>query len=131
MPTEIERWRLRSGSAHCDRELASREEEDEEEEEKKKKTPLLKSNNPHLAGGEIAMRIRQAGCKETADWRGDTTFHIPMSLQKSRLVPSAQRAVIHRPLAQNSLVCSPAYSRPESCLIRCGWGLSVIEAMIQ
>eukprot|EP00435_Cladocopium_sp_Y103_P029538 s2552_g7.t1 len=63
--TAIWSSRLRFGSAHCDLELADEvrqcslrsaagEEEDEEEEKEKKKEngALIKSNNPHLAGGE-------------------------------------------------------------------------------
>ena len=38
---------LRPDDAHCDRELARREKEDEDEEEEK--TLLIKSHNPHLA----------------------------------------------------------------------------------
>ena len=55
MPTAIRSWRLRSGDAHCDQELARRGEDEEKKEEKKKeneKQPPIKSSNPHLAGGE-------------------------------------------------------------------------------
>ena len=45
---------MRSSSAHCDQELARRRGAEEEEKKKKKKArrAILKSNNPHLAGGE-------------------------------------------------------------------------------
>ena len=72
MPTGIWSSRLRSGSAHCDLELPlgsgargggpavptgiCEEEEAEEVEEadagRRRRTALIKSNNPHLAGGE-------------------------------------------------------------------------------
>ena len=47
-------WQLRSSSAHCDQELARRRGAEEKEKKKKKKArrAILKSNNPHLAGGE-------------------------------------------------------------------------------
>ena len=55
--TGIGSWELRSSSAHCDQELARRWGAEEEKEEKKKKArrAILKSNNPHLAGGEICL----------------------------------------------------------------------------
>ena len=53
MPTAIWKSRLRSGSAHwdldCEEEAAGEEAEAEEEG----RTALIKSHNPHLAGGEI------------------------------------------------------------------------------
>ena len=51
MPTAIKSRQLRSGRAHCDREL-SRREEDEDENEEEEETPLIKSDNPHLAAEE-------------------------------------------------------------------------------
>ena len=81
---EVQRCSLRSASgAHCDPELAKRideklgeedwrhtwqcrlarhlakrigEEEDEEKEEEEKQTALIKSGNPHLAGGELKTK---------------------------------------------------------------------------
>ena len=35
------------------------EEEDEEEEEEEEKTPLIKANNPHLAGEEYILIIAE------------------------------------------------------------------------
>ena len=58
VPTKIWHSQLRSGSAHCDLELARRRRKEEEKEKKDKKkkkkkaVALIKSNNPHLAGGE-------------------------------------------------------------------------------
>ena len=62
---------MRSGDAHCDLELTvevrhcplqrkageddgeeKAEDEDEEEEDEEDRTALIKSNNPHLTGGE-------------------------------------------------------------------------------
>ena len=50
---------MRSGDAHCDRELAvavelvRREEEEKKMEKKEKeKQPLIESDNPHLASGK-------------------------------------------------------------------------------
>ena len=52
-PTAIGCFRLRSGPTHCDSELARREEQEEKKEEmEEEKQHLIKSNNPHLAGGE-------------------------------------------------------------------------------
>ena len=48
-------WQLRSSSAHCDEELARRrggEEEKKKRKEEQARRAILKSNNPHLAGGE-------------------------------------------------------------------------------
>ena len=58
MLTAIGPWRLRSSSAHCDPELAKRigEKVGEEDwrggEEGGGRAALIKSSNPHLAGGE-------------------------------------------------------------------------------
>ena len=49
VPTELGSWRLRSGTAPCDRELARREEDEDEDE---KRTPLM-----NLAGGEKPWHI--------------------------------------------------------------------------
>ena len=53
MPTAIFHLQLRSGSAHCDLPLAVlvAGEKEEEKEERRRRT-LIKSNNPHLEGGE-------------------------------------------------------------------------------
>ena len=62
MPIAIANWQLRPGDAHCDREVAvgapgcplgsrAGKEEDEEEEEEEDQ-PLIKSDDPHLAGAE-------------------------------------------------------------------------------
>ena len=51
MPAAIKSCQLRSGGAHWDRELARKEEEEEEDDEAEK-TLLIKSSNPHLAGGK-------------------------------------------------------------------------------
>ena len=78
MLTAIGPWRLRSSGAHCDPELVKRigeilcdcetlgeedrrdtlaksigEEEETKEKKEEKQTALMKSSNPHLAGGEI------------------------------------------------------------------------------
>ena len=55
MPTEIKSCQLRYCVFHClARRGEEKEEEDEEdeEEEEEEKTHLIKSNKPHLAGGE-------------------------------------------------------------------------------
>ena len=49
---------MRSGSSHCDLQLSTMkheeyEEEEEEDEETRARVTLIKSSNPHLAGGEI------------------------------------------------------------------------------
>ena len=43
MPTSIINWQLRSGDAHCDRELARRDQDEEEKdkEKEKEKQPLI------------------------------------------------------------------------------------------
>ena len=51
-PTAIGCFRLRSGPTHCDHELARREEHEEKKKMEEEKQHLIKSNNPHLAGGE-------------------------------------------------------------------------------
>ena len=81
MHTAIRPWRMRSSGAHAirpwrmrsavhtapgpwrticrlARHLAKRigEEEDEEKEEEEKQTALIKSGNPHLAGGELKTK---------------------------------------------------------------------------
>ena len=56
--TDLTGSRLRS--AHHTDHTSSQEETEEEEEEKKKKKDeprTLKSNNPHLTGGEIRRRV--------------------------------------------------------------------------
>ena len=45
-------WRLRSSSAHCDQELGGEEEKKKKRKEEEARRVILKSNNPHLAGGE-------------------------------------------------------------------------------
>ena len=56
MPTAIGSWRLSSAmpaairSRHEDEKMEEEEKEDKEEEQ-----PLIKSNNPHLAGKEITV----------------------------------------------------------------------------
>ena len=54
MPTGIWSSRWRSGCAHWDLDCEEEEDEEEEEaeEEEENRTALIKSNNPHLAGGE-------------------------------------------------------------------------------
>ena len=65
MPTGIWNSRLRSGVAHCDLQLAKMKHEEYEEEEaggggsrrrrrrrRRARVTLIKSSNPHLAGGE-------------------------------------------------------------------------------
>ena len=60
---------MRSGSSHCDLQLATMkheeyEEEEEEEEKEEEETPprvaLIKSSNPHLAGGETHSQLHKA-----------------------------------------------------------------------
>ena len=54
--TALGAWRLRSSGAHCIPKLAKRigeeEREKEEKEEEEDQLALIKSSNPHLAGGE-------------------------------------------------------------------------------
>ena len=72
-PTDIGSWQLRSSSAHCDQELARRRGGEEEKEKAaeeggggrrrrkaRRKAPraILKSNNPHRAGGENLGAVR-------------------------------------------------------------------------
>ena len=55
MPNAIVNWQLELAVEvrRCTlRSRAGKEEEDKEKKEKEEKQPLIKSNNPHLAGGE-------------------------------------------------------------------------------
>ena len=70
VPTQIGSRQWRPSSAHCARKLAKRlakswqggsgrgsggrgvEEKEEDEERRRRRTTVIKSNNPHLAGGE-------------------------------------------------------------------------------
>ena len=56
MPTGIWSSRWRSGCAHwdldCEEETAGEEAEEAERRRRRRRTALIKSNNPHLAGGE-------------------------------------------------------------------------------
>ena len=84
MPTQIGSRQLRSSSAHCARKLAEEigdelarrkwtwkvdadmveEKLEEEEEEEGGRTALIKSNNPHLAGGEKLKCSPASGAKD-------------------------------------------------------------------
>ena len=50
--TKLTGSRLRSGTEHWTHRIAVGDEENEEKEKKKEKTTNIKSNNPHLTGGE-------------------------------------------------------------------------------
>ena len=49
-PTAIESWQLRSAEAHCNQELA--DEVRRGKRRRRSRASDIKSNNPHLAGGE-------------------------------------------------------------------------------
>ena len=52
-PTAIESWQLRSGEAHCDQELA----DEVRRGGRRSRASDIKSNNPHLAGGEQSLDL--------------------------------------------------------------------------
>ena len=67
MPTLIESWQLGSDSAHCDQEPEKKHGEEEAwRMEEDGEGSYIKSNNPHLAGGENLTWFRDVpGMVET------------------------------------------------------------------
>ena len=77
MPTAIRSWQLRSSSAHCDQKLAKRIGEKLGDEDwrgswrrglarrrkrrRRRRTAVIKSNNPHLRGGEKSLSFCALG----------------------------------------------------------------------
>ena len=63
--TAIKRWQWRSGDDHCNQELADevgrgrrrRKEEGERRRRRRSRASDIKSNNPHLAGGELSNML--------------------------------------------------------------------------
>ena len=103
MLTAIRPWQLRSSSAHGARTFAvevqqclakrigetlGEEDEQEEEEEEEEQTALIKSKNPHLAGGE----------KQTFPFKKQTFFKAGVFFLKPHLKSCKKRSTKSTPL---------------------------------
>ena len=58
MPNAIVNWQLELAAEVRRCPLLSRAGKEEEQKEEEEKQPLIKSNNPHLAGGESSKMIK-------------------------------------------------------------------------
>ena len=131
MPTAIRSWQLRSSSAHCDQKLAKRIGEKLGDEDwrgswrrglarrrkrrRRRRTAVIKSNNPHLRGGEKLMKLPPQAHLLT--WSHGMS-KLPAFVQ--RFLPAHPRSVVVAPCCTwlHESVQLPQISKkstPETC----------------